>query len=246
MILIHVSLGSAWLSTKTAFLSLFLCAGRLSLTKQWRGFWGRVIKVNFFFFFTFFLCGDCEALLMRTTCLCALHERSFSFFKSQRFEMWAVLGLAKGDLRSAWAGEFVAASAASGLGLCAISLPPVRLEAPSSDCKEVRDQSPFAAHCSLRCINLVSLKGSQVYLQVLHETGSHTPELSSCPYLSARCPLSVALLLPAAQQGFLLSSFLLIPGSISDHPICPQSSHSLWSHNSPSSRVFSSFSEHSS
>ena len=55
---------------------------------------------------------------MRTTCLCALHERSFSFFKSQRFEMWAVLGLAKGDLHPALAGEFVAASAASGLGLC--------------------------------------------------------------------------------------------------------------------------------
>ena len=93
MILIHVSLGSASLSTKTTFLSLFLCTGRLSLTKQWRGFGGRVIKVNFF---TFFLCGDCEALLMRTSCLCALHERPFSFFKSQRFEMWAVLGLGQG------------------------------------------------------------------------------------------------------------------------------------------------------
>ena len=165
---------------------------------------------------------------------------------------------AKGDLHPAWVGDFVAASAASGLGLCTISPPPVRLEAPSSDCKEVRDQSAFAAHCSLRCINLVSLEGSQVYLQALHETGPtqiawapsapilHTPELSSCPYLSAGCPLSVALLLPAAQQGFLLSSFLLIPGSISDHPICPQSSHSLWSYKSPSSRIFSFFSEHSS
>lgn len=78
---------------------------------------------------------------------------------------------AKGDLHPAWVGDFVAASPASGLGLCTISPPPVRLEAPSSDCKEVRDQSAFAAHCSLRCINLVSLEGSQVYLQALHETG---------------------------------------------------------------------------
>lgn len=176
----------------------------------------------------------------------------FFFFSSNCKDLRLGLCLvwAKGDLHPAWAGDILAASATSGLGLCTTSPPLVRLEAPSSDCKEVRDQSPFAAHCPLRCVSLVSLEGSQVYLQAHELPGfpqhqfSHTPEPSSCPYLSARCPLSVSLLLPAAEQGFLLSSFLLVPGSINDHPICPQSSHPPWSYNSPSSCVFSFFSEH--
>ena len=110
---------------------------------------------------------------MRTSCLWALHERLFFFFFSNLKDLRCGLCLvwAKGDLHPAWAGEFVAASAASGLGLCTTSPQPVRLEAPSSDCKEVRDQSPSAAHCPLRCISLVSLEGTQVYLQALHKTG---------------------------------------------------------------------------
>lgn len=99
--------------------------------------------------------------------------KAFFFFFSNLKDLRCGLCLvwAKGDLHPAWAGEFVAASAASGLGLCTTSPQPVRLEAPSSDCKEVRDQSPSAAHCPLRCISLVSLEGTQVYLQALHKTG---------------------------------------------------------------------------
>lgn len=178
--------------------------------------------------------------------------KAFFFFFSNLKDLRCGLCLvwAKGDLHPAWAGEFVAASAASGLGLCTTSPPPVRLEAPSSDCKEVRDQSPLLLTARLDVSVWSVWKGPKCtcrhYIRqdpdelpgFPQHPFSHTPEPSSCPYLS------VTLLLPAAQQGFLLSSFLLVPGSISDHPICLQSSHPPCSHNPPSSCVFSFLSEH--
>ena len=144
----------------------------------------------------------------------------FSNFKDLRSGLCLVW--AKGDLHPAWAGDILAASATSGLGLCTTSPPLVRREAPSSDCKEVRDQSPFAAHCPLRCVSLVSLEGSQVYLQVLHETGSTRiawiPSAPILPYPWTEllplplCQMSPLSLPVAASCRTGLSSQLFPPG----------------------------------